>query len=165
MKKLVALGSTFFLVLALSGCSSDQREAQISKTIGELNKAASSITNIKENVDKWDKESKDAEKTKYLKQAIEGTNTLKKIAQELQAIKQTTETLEPATKEQKEEYAEKYRAQLGSAINRVNQEQTALNEAMIRAETAHRDMANALGELKQKLQLAQGEFEVLTKQR
>jgi hypothetical protein len=163
MKKLVVVGS--LLSLVLTGCSSDEREGQISKTISELNKAASSLGNIRDNVEKWEKETKDSEKNRFLKQAMDGTETLKSVAQQLQLIKQTTDKLEPATKEQKEEYAQKHRNALGSALNNVNKEQTALNEALTRAEAANRNLAGALGELKQKLQLAQGEFEVLTKTR
>ncbi len=164
MKKFIAPLGALCLTLVLSGCGSDLREVLISGTIEKLNKAKTSLPNIKTNVAKWDKETKDAEKTKLLKSAMDGTNSLRGVARELQEIKQATGQLDPTTKEQREEYLQKYRDRLGSAVEGLKKEQTGLNDALIMAEKNHPQLKTALAELKQKLQLAQSEFDVLTKQ-
>jgi hypothetical protein len=164
MKKLTVLAGAFCTALLLAGCSSDVREALIDGTIGSMNKAASSLTGIKDNVDKWDKEKKETDKNALLKKAIEGTNSLRTAAQGLLRVKQEAMQLEPATKEQREEYRKKYQERIAAATESVSRAQDGLNQALVNAEKNHPDQKTALTELKQKLQLAQAEFELQAKQ-
>jgi len=164
MKKLIALVGTLGMALTFTGCGSDVREAVIAHAIESMNKAASGLGGIRENVEKWDKEKKDTEKTALLKKAVEGTSSLHTAAQGLQRVKQETLQLEPTPKEQREEYRTKYQDSIGKAVQRVKTEQDALNQALSQAEKNHPDQKTALTELKQKLQLAQAEFEMQAKQ-
>jgi outer membrane murein-binding lipoprotein Lpp len=168
MKRSFVLAAVMCGLLVVSGCGTDVRENVISLTIESLTKAAGSLASIKEAVAKWDsKDTKEADKAAWLKKAmdrIEGTNSLRTAAQGLLQAKQAAQQLEPASKEVRDEYFEKYQKNIQDAVKRVQKEQDALNEALRQAEQNHPDQKTALAELKQKLQLAQGEFEVQTKQ-
>jgi hypothetical protein len=164
MKKLSARAAVIFTVLTLSGCGSDLRETLISSAVGDMNKAAGSLSSIKENLEKLDKEKKNEDKVALLKKAAESTNTLRSAALGLQRVKQASLQLEPASKETRDEYREKYQDRLRAAVQRLEKEQKGLNEALIQAEKKHPDQKKELAELKQKLQLAQGEFELQAKQ-
>jgi hypothetical protein len=164
MKKLIVPSGTFCLTLMVMGCSSDVRESLIARTRDNMTKAASNLSSIKENLEKWDKEKKEADKNALMKKAVEGTNNLRNVAQDLLRIKQETKQLEPATREQRDEYRQKYQASLASAAQRVLKEQEGLNQALVNAEKNHPDQKVALTELRQKLHLAQAEFELQAKQ-
>jgi hypothetical protein len=162
MKKWIAWASAVVVMVCLTGCGSDLREVLVGKAIDDLGKAASTIQGIRENVEKWEAETKDAEKKKFLDNAISATDTLKQVGQGFQGIKQATERLEPSSREQREELRRSFRDRLDKAIERLRKEQRSLNDAITRADGIKK---GALAELKEKLQQAQGEFEVLTKPR
>jgi hypothetical protein len=164
MKKLIVLACTFFLALTVAGCGGDQRADLIGRVLTNVNKASTSMTTIKENLEKLDKEKKDTDKAALVKKAIEGTNTLAAAAKELHQIKQESLTIEPASKEQIEEYRDKQRDAIRAAVKRVSEAQTAMNAALVHAEKNHPDQKNGLTELRQKLHVAQAEFELQVKQ-
>lgn len=159
MRKALWLSCSLAMVLGLMGCGSDAREVQVSKTLKQLEDAANNVGRIKAKVEAWEKE---PQKTQLLKDAVDDTEGLKKNGQALQEIKQENERLEPPSKEEKEEFAKGYRNKLTGAVDRLNKEQIALNQALARAEKINKA---ALAELNDKLRLAQREFEVLTRPR
>jgi DNA repair exonuclease SbcCD ATPase subunit len=164
MKKLIVLAGTLCVTLTVCGCGSDLREALINGATESMNKASGTLSAIKENVDKWDKETREAEKTNVLKKAVESTKSLHTAAQGLQRVRQEAMQLEPAAKELREQNREKYQKGIVAAVERLNKEQKGLNDALIQAEKNHPDQKTKLTELKQKLQLAQAEFELQAKQ-
>jgi hypothetical protein len=99
-----------------------------------------------------------------LKKAIQSADSLRLSAKSLQDLKQESLQVEPTSGEVREEYRQKYRVSLPAAVQRVEKGQKALNEALLQAEKNHPDQKPALVELKQKLQLAQAEFELQAKQ-
>ena len=159
---------TKFLLLAgalaifLPGCGTDERERLISSALDQINSAASNMSAIKENVLKWEKEKKESEKTKLLKNAVDQTAALTKNAQFFQAIKGQADKLEPGTPETRKELVDKYRDRFATAIDNANKERIALNDAIAKAEKTNK---TALSDLKINLQKAQGDFENLVKQR
>jgi hypothetical protein len=160
MKKLLLLAGA--LAIFLPGCGTDEREQLITSALDQINSAASNMTAIKDNVVKWEKEKKETEKNKLLKNAVDGTTALTKNAQFFQAIKGKADKLEPGTPESRKELVDKYRDRFALAIENANKERIALNDAIAKAEK--KDKAS-LAELKISLQKAQGDFENLVKQR
>jgi hypothetical protein len=162
MNKLTVLAGACML-LALSGCGSDLRESLVTQTIDTLGKTSNTLTNIKESLERLDKAKTDAEKKELLDKAAEGSSSLRKLAQNLQQIKQAAAQLEPASEEVREAYREKFQNSLADATQRVKKEQDKLNQALLHAEAQHTQQKVALTELKTKLQTAQMEFELLSK--
>lgn len=160
MKKLFLLAGV--LAISLPGCGTDEREQLISSALDQINSATSNMAAIKDNVVKWEKEKKDTEKAKLLKNAVDGTTALTKNAQFFQAIKGKADKLEPGTPEARKELVDKYRDRFASAIESANKERLALNDAIAKAEKKDK---SSLAELKVSLQKAQGDFENLVKQR
>lgn len=160
MKKLLLLAGV--LAFFLPGCGTDERERLISSAKDEIDKAASNMASIKDNIVKWEKEKKVTEKTKLLKNAVDGTAALTKNAQVFQAIKGQADRLEPGTPDSRKELVDKWRDRFATAIDNVNKERIALNDTIARAEKINKA---DLAELKISLQKAQGDFENLVKQR
>lgn len=160
MRKVFWPACPALMMFGLLGCGSDVRESLVSVAVKQINDASSNLGNIKENVEKWEKETKDADKTRHIKTAIEATERLKRNGQTLQEIKQEAAKLEPLSPEEKEELGKTFRKSLESAVQRLNKEMTSLNESMLRAEKVSK---SGIADLKQKLQVAQSEFEVLTR--
>jgi hypothetical protein len=164
MKKLLVLAGTLCVTLTVCGCGSDLREDLINGTTESMNKASSTLVAIKENVEKWDKEKRDNEKTALLKKAAESTKSLHSAAQGLQRVREEAARLKPATDEVRDDYREKFKKNIAAAVERLDKETKGLNQALLQAEKNHPDQKAALTELKQKLQLAQAEFERQAKQ-
>src|SRR5262245_552255 len=114
LRRLYWLGSA--LLFALVGCGSDTQEVLISKTISELDKAGSLMTQIRDELDKAKKEA-EPDKTRYknssevfkhLKKAEELAGELKLRGDELSKVRQQIDLVkEPLTLEQQAEYAKK----------------------------------------------------------
>jgi len=162
MMKLLVLAGALAMAMVLPGCGTDERERLITQALDQLDSAANNLSTIKDNVVKWEKEKKETDKPKLLKNAVEATVALSKNAKDLQYIKGMADKLETGTPETRKEYVDKYRDRFASAIENVNKERIALTEAIARAE---RKEKAPLAELKVSLQRAQGDFENLVKQR
>lgn len=148
------------VMCGLLGCGSDVRESLVVMAVKQVGDAATNLGNIKENVEKWEKETKDPEKARHIKTAIEATERLKRNGQTLQEIKQEAAKLDPISPEEKEELGKNFRKRLQTDVDRLSKEMNALNQTMARAEKASK---SGIADLKQKLQVAQSEFEVLTR--
>lgn len=150
------------MTVGLAGCGSDMREVLVSTAVKQMNDAASNLASIRETVDKWEREKETKDKEKLIKSASETAERLKRNGQNFQEIKQQAEKLEPLSQQDKDELGKSFSKSLRGALDRVTKEMNALNETMARAEKVSK---TGIADLRQKLQHAQSEFEVLSRQR
>src|SRR5260370_8059273 len=134
MMKLLVLAGALAMAMVLPGCGTDERERLITQALDQLDSAANNLSTIKDNVVKWEKEKKETDKPKLLKNAVEATVALSKNAKDLQYIKGMADKLETGTPETRKEYVDKYRNRFASAIENVTKQPIPLPEPIARAE-------------------------------
>ncbi|MCI0682285.1 MAG: hypothetical protein L0Y71_09290 [Gemmataceae bacterium] len=152
------------LPLALVGCANDPREARINSAIGFLERAASDIRQIKENVaDSIKKADNKKLASAPLKEAVTAVESLRNLAKEMQKVKQDIESLAGATpQDRREELAQQFRGKLTAAMASIDEERRALEKTMLEAEAIEPE---ALRELRSKLSEAEGSFVMLARPR
>lgn len=164
MKKWVMPACALFLSSVL-GCGSDNHEKWIHETLDTLNKTTDQVRQIKKNITDEvakAKEKKDLSADQF-KPAFAITEELNKNGAILLELKRKIDARkDKITKEQREDFAQRYRDQLQKTVEDLAVEQKALDVALQQAEELN---ASAVVELKKKLREAQGKFELVSKQR
>jgi len=159
----IALGA--LLTLSLAGCSPDPREGAIGGGLGNVEAASADLSAIKDEINKAVKKSqKDNVKLTAadFKDALTAVEHLKDDGKKLAEIRNNqADALPPISAEEKEDYVKRYQDRLTSAIDDLQKNKKALNEALVEAETVNRQ---AVVELRKKIREAEGEFEALARQ-
>jgi chromosome segregation ATPase len=168
MKRLVVPVGTFALLAGMVGCSSNPREGVLKATIGAVDKATAQLRNVKANinaaVEKSTKEKKDLTEADF-KPAVAAADELKKVAKELQTLREHADALKDSTpKEEREQLAQQYKGSLQGALVQLEKAQTEVNQAIKQVEDRGGNDQKAIDIVKKALAQAQGEFEGLTKQ-
>jgi predicted nucleic acid-binding Zn-ribbon protein len=157
------------LSITMAGCSSDPNETEIANTIQTLRGTTNSIEAITKTLTEAVAQAKKDGKSLALDkiaQATEETDALKKQAKDLQRWKAATEARkDQITKDQKEDYAQRYKTTFQAAVQELYAAQTKLNTVLSEADVESKDgdSKGGMEKLREKLKECQGEFEVLTK--
>jgi hypothetical protein len=162
MKRLLYATGALLLGIMLSGCSSDPREGLVDATVGDIETAATKVQNIKSKIDAAIKNT-EAGKTPDFKEALQEADALKKIGKEMQEYKIRADALRgKASEEERQELTERIKPRLNKAIDRAVKATRELNETLASVDAQYKD---ALKPLRDKLSEANGEFEVIARQR
>ena len=161
MKRVLAFG-TLALSIFVVGCGSDSREGIVGATVQNLDTAGSKYANIKEKVDEAVKKT-EVGKTPDFKEAVAVVDSLKEIGKQMQKLKLEAEAIKHSvSEEEKKEQADRYKARVDTAIERLTKERTTLMETLATVEQQHK---GALKVLREKLTEAEGEFETIARAR
>ncbi|MCI0742345.1 MAG: hypothetical protein L0Y72_25215 [Gemmataceae bacterium] len=151
------------LTVVSAGCGGDSREGHLSTAIEHMNNAATQISGIR---DKIDEAVKKAEKDKGVpdfKEAVKAVEELKIIGKQMQKLDRDIEEVNTGiTDEERKVLADRYKDNLQSAVTSLYDSKKLLNETLYNVEKSYKE---ALKDLRTKLNEAEGEFEVLARQR
>jgi PBP1b-binding outer membrane lipoprotein LpoB len=162
MKRVLMLVGALLMAMTIMGCASDPREGLVDATAGDVETAATKVTNIKLKIEEAVKKTETG-KTPDFKEAILEVEALKRIAKEMQDFKIKADALkDKTTEEERKDLADKIKTRLNNAMERVAKAKKELNETMAAVEAQHKD---ALKTVREKLIEADGEFEAISRQR
>jgi ribosome recycling factor len=162
MKRVLVLMGALLIAVAVPGCGSDPREGLVDATAGDVETAATKVTNIRMKIEDAVKKT-EAGKTPDFKEALLEVDALKRIAKEMQEFKIKADALkDKTTEEERKDLADKIKPRLNNAIERVAKAKKELNETMAAVEAQHKD---ALKTVREKLAEADGEFEAISRAR
>ncbi len=166
MLRALAFASMLVVAAGLAGCGSDQRENLISDVNKIMDSATSKLRQVKESLSDALKKEKVAEVNKELDNAIAAADKIKEDGKALleldRRIKQATEK-KPLSKEEIEEFKEKYRPQLERAVENLDKEQRAVEVKLTEVEAKHSGAREKILDLRKKLREAQADFETIAK--
>ncbi len=162
MTRRLVTGCTLALCVGLLGCGSESRDNLITQVLTTANDAAAKWRNVKNEVDKLLQKKEDLEQ-KDFKPALEATNQLKDLGNQMLNIKAVAEKLkETVTDADRAEFNKRFVGQLQRAMLTLVTEQEALNKALQEVETRSPEAAS---ELSRKVRDIQAEFEAVSKPR
>ena len=162
MKRALVFVGALSMAATLVGCGSDPREGLVAVALGDVENAATKVTNIKAKIEEAVKKT-EVGKTPDFKEALLEVDALKKVAKEMQKHKMEADTLkDKTTEEERKDLTEKFRSRVNSAIDRAAKAKKELNDTMVAVETQHKE---GLKIVREKLAEADGEFEAISRQR
>jgi len=167
MRKLYVLLGTL-LACVVVGCGDDPNDKVIAETISTLRNTTSDIEHVSKTINDAVNQAKNSKKPLDIAEIDKATKEaagLKKKAQDLQNEKAWMDVRKDnITAEQREEYANRYKVDIGKALQGLDAAQKNLELALREADSvADSDGKSSLQKLRETLQEAQNEFEVLTK--
>lgn len=160
-KRMVLVGT---LLLACAGCAANQRDDLVEHAIGLLSSTTSKVNAVRERIEDAMKKS---EKGLDLTEATRAAEDLKAKGKELQQTSQAIRAMrEPISKEEKEQYLERYKPRLEPEAAKLSEATLALNQKFRELEKMAQDPTSkaAVEDLGKKLKEAQGEYEGLARQ-
>lgn len=151
-------------VLAVNmGCGSGAREDVIDTTLSTLNNVATKVGSINDEITKAVKEADKKKTTPDFKTALEMVAELKESSKKLLESKNRAESIKGTlSEEERKELSSRFKSRLNQALEDMANKQVELNKTLKSVEAQHKD---AVKELRAKLREAEGEFEVLSRQR
>lgn len=155
---------TVFLAVGLAGCGGDPRESIISNTNNLVSEAATSASNIKNNVEEFvrKKGTDDEAAKKALNEAVAEAEKLEKTAKALQNQAARVGAMASLTDAEKKANEEKFK----SRIDQTREELITSHREMKKVlESANANYEEQLRPLMQALSKAEGEFAAIARRR
>ncbi|MCI0381260.1 MAG: hypothetical protein L0215_27055 [Gemmataceae bacterium] len=151
------------LMLVMAGCGGNSREGHLSTAIEHMNNAATQISGIKDKINEAVKKAEKEKAVPDFKEAVKAVDELKIIGKQMQKLDRDIEEVNiGVTDEERKDLADRYKDKLQSAVTSLYDSKKQLNETIHNVEKTYKE---ALKDLRTKLNEAEGEFEVLARQR